>query len=160
MIKTYIFDIDNTLCNTWPTLKSNNSHSLKFFSEAWRVSIIPSFKSMIISVQNRMKRDKCEVFFLSARHWSLWIFTYFYMIKHVGFFSPHRLILVPKATAKIKIFDKFLNRIEGQVIVIDDLSYNTENGETLFYSEVINYLKSKAGRIRYIGKNKIDLLIG
>ena len=64
MIKTYIFDIDNTLCNTWPTLKSNNSHSLKFFSEAWRVSIIPSFKSMIISVQNRMKRDKCEVFFV------------------------------------------------------------------------------------------------
>ena len=26
MIKTYIFDIDNTLCNTWPTLKSNNSY--------------------------------------------------------------------------------------------------------------------------------------
>jgi hypothetical protein len=81
------------------------------------------------------------------------------MIRHVGFFSPHRLILVPKATSKIKIFGKFLNSLEGLIIVIDDLSYNTENGETLFYTEVINYLKSKAGRIRYIGKNKIDLLI-
>jgi|TARA_B100001939_G_scaffold347176_1_gene367969 hypothetical protein len=160
MIKTYIFDIDNTLCNTWPTLKSNKSYSLRFFSEAWRVSFVPSFKSMIIGVENRMKRGNSEVFFLSARHWSLWIFTYFYLIRHVGFFSPHRLILVPKATAKIKIFDNFLNSLDGLLIVIDDLSYNTENGETLFYLEVINYLKSKAGRIRYIGKNKIDLLIG
>jgi hypothetical protein len=115
---------------------------------------------MIIGVENRMKRGNSEVFFLSARHWSLWIFTYFYLIRHVGFFSPHRLILVSKATAKIKIFDNFLNSLDGLLIVIDDLSYNTENGETLFYLEVINYLKSKAGRIRYIGKNKIDLLIG
>tara|TARA_X000000950_G_scaffold33047_1_gene35506 strand:+ start:254 stop:601 length:348 start_codon:yes stop_codon:yes gene_type:complete len=114
---------------------------------------------MIISVGKRMKQDNSEVFFLSARHRSLWIFTYFYLIRHVGFFSPHRLILVPEAASKIKIFDKFLNNVEGLIIVVDDLSFNTENGETLFYSEVINYLKSKAGRIRYIGKNKIDLLI-
>jgi hypothetical protein len=45
---------------------------------------------------------------------------------------------------------------EGSLVVIDDLSFNTENGKTLYYLDVIQYLNTKTDRIRYIGKEKID----
>ena len=47
---------------------------------------------------------------------------------------------------------------EGSLVVIDDLSFNTENGKTLYYLDVIQYLNTKTDRIRYIGKEKIDLI--
>ncbi len=159
MTKTYIFDIDNTLCHTWPTLSKQKGYFLfRFFEEAWRVSFIPCLNNMMRHAQVRKIRHDSEVYFLSARHWSLWPFTYIYLVRHIGLFSPHRLTLVPSASEKVKNFEAFLNSREGLITVIDDLSYNTEAGHTLYYSDIIQYLRSQPRRIRYIAKDKIDLI--
>lgn len=157
MLKTYIFDIDNTLCDTWPTLPTvNGSWLYRFFTEAWRISFIPCFDNMMTYARVRNRRISSEVYFLSARHWSLWPMTYIYLIRHVGYFSPSRLALVPSASRKIQKFERFMRLKEGSLVVIDDLSFNTENGKTLYYLDVIQYLNTKTDRIRYIGKEKID----
>ena len=157
MRKTYIFDIDNTLCDSWPTLcKMKDSWLIRFFTEAWRVSFIPCFDNMTAHARARLRRSYSEVYFLSARHWSLWPMTYIYLIRHLGYFSPDKLILVPSASRKIQKFERFLRIKRGALVVIDDLSYNSENGETLFYLDVIDYLATKTDRIRFIGKEKID----
>lgn len=157
MLKTYIFDIDNTLCDTWPTLSTvNGSWLYRFFTEAWRISFIPCFDNMMTCARVRNRRISSEVYFLSARHWSLWPMTYIYLIRHVGYFSPSRLALVPSASRKIQKFERFMRLKAGPLVVIDDLSFNTENGKTLYYLEVIQFLKTNADRIRYIGKETID----
>ena len=57
MQKTYIFDIDNTLCDTWPTLRTNKRNLiLRFIYETWRVVNIPVFGNMVNCVRLRKKR--------------------------------------------------------------------------------------------------------
>jgi len=159
MGKTYVFDIDNTICDTWPTLdRIYVPRAFKFFCECWRVSFIPPFPKMINCVRARISRSHCEVYFLSARHWSLWLPTYFYLIRCIGFFKPWRLILVPHAIAKIAQIEMVIKISENHVTVIDDLSYNSEKGETLYYFEVIYFLESLKRRITYVGKQKIDVI--
>lgn len=159
MFKTYIFDIDNTLCNTWPTLVSKRRNlCFHFFLECWRISHIPPFVAMMRCVKSRLNKNNCEVFFLSARHWSLWLPTYIYLLRKVGFFSPVRLTLVPNANCKIRYFDKCLHSIDRQLIIVDDLAYNTEHGRTLYYKEVIEYLRVRYKFLRYVDKARIDLI--
>lgn len=157
MIKTYIFDIDNTLCDTWPSLNLRRKNLFfRFINECLRISFLPSYKAMFDCVRRRQARENCNVFFLSARHKSLWIPTYIYLMRKIGLFNPNHLILVPNAHKKIKKIDNFIMMNKNKLIVVDDLSYNTEFGKTLYYKEVINYLFSKSDRIYYVDKNKID----
>lgn len=159
MSKTYIFDIDNTLCDTWSTLKESRRNILfRFLSETRRVSFIPAFDNMMGCVRSRKSRKGSQVYFLSARHWSLWFATYIYLVRHVGFFSPFRLTLVPSAANKIDKLNQFLTLKDGLIIVVDDLTYNTEFGQTRYYSKVINYLMKHRHRIRYVNKNNIDII--
>ena len=72
------------------------------------------------------------------------------------FFRPTRLILVSDPEQKIQIIERKLVAGNGLLVVIDDLSYNTENGNTQFYDDVIRYLHSRKHRLRHIGKEKID----
>jgi hypothetical protein len=157
--KIYIFDIDNTLCDTWPTLKrTKKGRVLHFITECWRISRISPFQGMMLCVKSRLRKKNCEVFFLSARHWSLWWPTYLYLARNVGPFNPRRLTLVPDANSKIRCFDNFLQSTDGPITVVDDLSYNTEHGQTLYYKEVIHYLRVSKRPIRYVDKSKIDLI--
>ena len=159
MIKTYIFDIDITLCDTWPTLGGKKRNLLfHFFYECWRVSHISPFPGMMRCVKSRLHKRNCEVFFLSARHWSLWLPTYIYLLRKVGLFSPLRLTLVPNAHSKMRCFDKCLESINGPLIVVDDLSYNSEHGSTLYYIQVIEYLRGREKSVRYIDKSRIDII--
>ena len=115
---------------------------------------------MVKCVKSRLSRKNVNVFFLSARHWSLWPITYFYLFTKIGCIFPWRLILVPKAQTKIHILEKFMFKNNRKITMIDDLSYNTENGKTLFYNNVINYIQKNNKKIRYINKNKIDTING
>jgi len=159
MFKTYIFDIDNTICDTWPTLNVKKENLLvRFLTECWRVSVLPSFQNMIKCLKVRKYRENCDVYFLSARHWSLWLPTYIYLIRTTGLIQPNHLILVPNAIKKVEEIEKFLILNKNNLVIVDDLSYNTEFGETLYYTDVINYIYSKKCRIKYIGKKKIDAI--
>lgn len=157
--RIYIFDIDNTLCDTWPSLKSKKNYFIfRFVKENIRVFNLPHLEGMVNCVKRRLSRKNVNVFFLSARHWSLWPVTYLYLLIKIGCIFPWRLILVPKAKLKIDILKKFMLENGNHITMIDDLSYNTENGKTLFYNDVIKYILKNSKKIRYINKNHIDTI--
>ena len=111
---------------------------------------------MMMVVNKIMNRIYTDVFFLRALHWSLWPFTYLSLVRHIGLLNPLNLILVPTAYDKLKKIETFLS-VKNKLIIIDDLSYNTENGKTLFYKDIIENFNNN-NKIKYIDKNKIDLI--
>lgn len=157
-MRIYIFDIDNTLSDSYPSLvnKKNFFFLFRFFSESLRVIRLPFFEKMTLIVKNRIKRKNVNIFFLSARHYSLWIPTYLSLIIRLGFFHPKRLILVKETNLKINILKSIISKNEKEKIrLIDDLSYNHENGEVKFYEKVISFCK-KNKHIIYFDKEIID----
>ena len=63
------------------------------------------------------------------------------------------LFLVPRAEDKLPYLNKALE-YATRITYYDDLSYNHENGEVKFYSNVITELKKL--RITYIGYQEIN----
>ena len=157
-MNVYVFDIDNTISNSFPSLidRKKTIPIFRLITETYRVLRLPFFKNMVFIVKNRIKRKNSIVFFLSARHPLLWLPTYLSLIYRIGFINPRNLILVRNTLKKIKVFellnDMFKNR---KIRVIDDLSYNHENGEIKYYEKVISFcVKNKS--IIYFDKKVID----
>ena len=155
----YVFDIDNTLCNTYPSLQVRREEKikfLKFFFESRRILGLEFFPKMLKIVMRRLKRENSQVLFLTARNSFLWIPTYISLTRKTGLLMPHNLILVPNAKAKIGVLKRIITKYnEAKVYVIDDLSYNHEFGNVKYYSNVIHFCESNS-RIIYVGKDKID----
>jgi hypothetical protein len=127
----YIVDIDNTIADTWPTLISSNNDFLRYEN-------LPVFHKMIHFLKFKMQDKKIFFLFLSARNP-----IYFYVTKKwlkKNGFSSSNLILVPKAKDKLKIIKAIPNR--KKIFIYDDLSFNHENGEVKFYSEIISEIKN------------------
>jgi hypothetical protein len=127
-----IVDIDNTIANTWPTLISNtNNDYLRYMN-------LPVFHKMINLIKFKMEDKKIFFLFLSARNP-----IYFYVTKKwlkKNGFNSNNLILVPNAKDKLKIINAIPSYKE--IFIYDDLSFNHENGEIKFYSEIISELKN------------------
>ena len=157
-MRIYVFDIDNTLSNSYPSLinKKKLFFIFRFFSESLRVLKIPFFENMTLIAKNRIRRRNVNFFFLSARHCSLWIPTYLSLVVRLGFFHPKRLILVRETNQKINILKKMISKFERKKIrLIDDLSYNHENGEVKLYEKVVSFCRSNQ-HIIYFDKEVID----
>ena len=76
--KIYVFDLDNTLYDTWPTLlkRPPRNHKIMFaLKEVQRLLCLKAFKSIRLKFMLRVRRRNCEVMFLSARHKSTFIPT-------------------------------------------------------------------------------------
>ena len=155
----YVFDLDNTILDTYPSLSVIRKQRFQLFrliTETIRVSKLEFFPNMLKVVKKRMAKKNTEIIFLSARNISLWLPTYFSLIPEIGFIKPSQLILVPEAAEKIKILNAILSKDSThKLTVIDDLSYNHEFGSIKYYTDVINFCLNNP-RIRYIGKNTID----
>lgn len=138
-----IFDIDNTIADSWP------SFLVGYDSERIRLSSIRPFSSMIELVHEYSMSGKA-VLFLTARdfhYYSLtkrWLKTYFS--------CEFALILVSHPREKIKIIGRMKSNI---VHYFDDLSYAHESGQVKFYNEEIDAL-SKMPCVTYVGYD--DLL--
>ena len=157
-MKIYVFDIDNTLSDSYPSLTNRKKQSIlkNFFSESIRVLRIPFFENMTLIVKNRIKRKNVNIFFLSARHRSLWVPTYFSLLLKIGLFHPKKLILVKNADLKIKILERIISKFKNKKICfIDDLSYGQESGEVQFYEKVVSFCR-KNKSIIYFDKKIID----
>ena len=110
---------------------------------------------MTLIAKNRIKRKNVNIFFVSK--------TLFFMDSNLsffdyrlGFFHPKRLILVKETNLKINILKSIISKNEKEKIrLIDDLSYNHENGEVKFYEKVISFCK-KNKHIIYFDKEIID----
>jgi hypothetical protein len=119
--KVYVFDIDNTLT------RSTLGKPLNFHTPDPRFSTI-NFAKELIQKGNL-------VLFLSARSFRLYEITKLWLNKYGLKISKNQpLYLVNSPKEKIKFLKKLIEWNED-VVFIDDLSYNYENGEVKYYLE-------------------------
>ena len=136
--KIIIFDIDNTIADTWPT------HNGKFKSEYVRLVSIPVFDK-IIKIANKHILNGERVVFLTARDYKYYFVTLKWL-SEIGFPSAN-LVMVSKPSEKINLLKSIQTK---NVILYDDMSYNHERGLVKFYTKEINeVLKMK--NVEYFG---------
>ena len=138
MVKYVIYDLDNTLYDTWPTLLKRNRDSRALFvlSEVTRLIRLKSFTNVKNHIKQSMHAPDYFVVFLSARNKLAYIPTLLRLIFDFGNPLNFKLILVPTALQKIAIIKNLMRKNEVS-LVVDDLSYNHENGDVKIYDEVV-----------------------
>lgn len=136
-----IFDIDNTIANTWPSFNKVYKNTNE------RLLSLEVFSPMIEKVHHYYKTGH-QVLFLTARSYRSFYITKKWLKKH-GIYKSN-LIIVNNPMEKIELI-KSLNK---SIIYYDDMSYNHENGEVKFYDECIREI-DKMKNIKYYGYKEI-----
>lgn len=143
----YLVDIDNTLADTWPSLKN-----YVYRNENHRYGSLSIFIGMRNFILDKMRSEK-KVVFISAR----WYLDYFSTLKWLSGngLEANNVILVNRAEDKLGYIKELLNRGIA-VVYIDDLSYGHEYGEVRLYEKMI--LKLNELPIEYLGVKEIELI--
>lgn len=143
----YLVDIDNTLADTWPSLKN-----YVYRNEKHRYASLSIFIGMRNFVLDKMRAEK-KVVFISARSY----FDYCSTIKWLSGngLESNIVILVNKAEGKLDYVKILLNR-GISVVYVDDMSYGHEHGEVKYYEKMI--LKLNELPIEYLGIKEIELI--
>lgn len=119
--KVFVIDIDNTL--TISNIGSPINH------------IDPLPRLNMINYVNELINDNQKVIYLSARDFRLYDTTKKWLEKHKIFNTKeNQIFLVESSISKI-VYLKVLCNKNQNVIFIDDLSYNYENGIVKIYEE-------------------------
>ena len=141
-----IFDLDNTLTDTFPYLLDRNIKQV-YSKVPIHSGTTNIFKKCLVS--------KKHVIILSARSYKYHAITKNWIEVNLSQIKKIPLFLVPRAEDKLQYLSKALE-YTNRITYYDDLSYNHENGEVMFYSNVINELKKLP--INYIGYNEINFI--
>lgn len=141
-----IFDLDNTLTDTFPYLQNRNLKQV--------YSKVPIHSGMT-NILKKCLMSKKNVIILSARSYKYHAITKNWINVNLTQIKEIPLFLVPHAEDKLPYLSKALE-YTNRITYYDDLSYNHENGEVKFYSLVITELKKLP--INYIGYNEINLI--
>ncbi|MBE9601660.1 hypothetical protein [Pedobacter sp. MC2016-24] len=143
----YLVDIDNTLADTWPSLQN-----YVYRSEHQRYLSLSVFIGMRKYVMSKLRNHE-HVVFLSARSYFKYYTTKKWLLS-CGILADE-LILVSNAFEKISYVNDL---VDGgfNVVYLDDLSYNHEHGNVLFYSDLIYSLNKLP--ITYMGVEQINLI--
>jgi hypothetical protein len=162
----WVVDIDNTIADSWRA--QTPPYLAQFSSESDRIMSIQPFESMQRLFQNIPPRTR--VIFLSARYYIRYFVTKTWLKKH-GFWQPNSaLVLVERMRDKAPLLADVLIKFDKKytpqysddsnnpitnfsITFFDDLSYNHEKGEVLFYEEVIEAVKKMP--IKYIGYEEL-----
>lgn len=142
----YLFDIDNTIGDTYPTLTNNYS------SEKERLLAIPVFARMKNLLMLLLKSRGRKVIFITSRSYLSWQTTHKWLVKNGLNVNLSDIIIVSSPAQKIRFIPKILPH-NGRVTFIDDLSWNHEKGDVKFYSSEIELISGLP--LRYIGYNTI-----
>jgi hypothetical protein len=146
--KNLVFiDIDNTIADTWPTLKST-----KFKNEFERHLNIPVHFGMKKFIESNFKNDNYKIIYLSARNYRFIGVTNKWLSTNEFNINDFSVVLVNKPSLKLYFLKKAINN-NFNVIYIDDLSYNHENYKVKFYTPIISIIEKM--KITYIGYDKI-----
>jgi len=144
----YIFDIDNTLADTWPSFLENYTSEKDRYS---KLSIFINMRKVILKASYHKNNRK--VIFLTARNYLQYFTTYSWLKNNQIPLSFFDLILTHGAEEKVKLLRKFGEK-GYKIIFVDDMTYNHENGEMKHYEKPINDItKSK---IHYFGVDQIN----
>ena len=141
-----VFDIDNTLANTWPMLIKEEKldyRKLEYFSD------------VLEEVRNHESNQKCLLLFASVRPLSAFTATYDWLRFLNIRLSEHQIFLVGSPELKLYLL-RLLKKKIGSVILYDDMSYGHEKGEVRFFLNVIKGLKIYD--IQHVGFDELKLL--
>jgi hypothetical protein len=129
-------DIDNTIALTWQSLNEK-----KFKTERERILNIKVNNKVKIKIDEICMNYKVYPIYISVRP----LYTYFTTRKwlKINFFklSSSNLILVSSPDEKYKIINKLM-KYNKKIFYFDDLSYNHENGKTLFHQDTIDKIRT------------------
>jgi hypothetical protein len=170
----WVVDIDNTIADSWK--KMTPQYDGQFRSVSDKMMRFEPFESMQKHFQTVSPRTR--IVFLTARQYIRYFVTKRWLKKH-GFEQANSvLVLVEKMKDKAPLLEgvvknyfakktppQYLGDFDHQmgitpsesthypVIYFDDLSYNHENGEVLYYEDVIAAVQKIP--IRYVGYDEL-----
>lgn len=132
-----VFDIDNTLANTWPTLLSfAGRHSERLL----RLEVFSDVKSLLLSYRCRGYR----VVIVTARNYGSYFTTKKWLVDNgMGGFA---LYVVRTPLDKVAL----IRCVRTRVVFYDDMSYGHESGTVKFYDDEIKLLTGM-GNVMYYG---------
>jgi hypothetical protein len=141
----YIFDLDNTLGDTFPTLINRNPNEIE------RLKLIKPFAKVCSLANDIAHSPSRSVFVLTARQFNTRGITVEW-VKNVGISIPeNQIFLVLSPMQKIwllRVTTLFCKRIT----FIDDMSFNHEKGEVKYYQDAIRNIPKS---VHYIGYSTI-----
>lgn len=137
----YIFDLDNTLINTYPLLNLMNLKDA-FKNADLHIGMLNLFL--------HLQKNNENVIILTSRNIKYFLITKSYIEKKISKKSPFFIVSDP--SQKIKFIKYVLNKF-NKITYFDDLSYNHENGEVKFYIEIISEINNLP--IIYFGYDEI-----
>lgn len=131
--KSIIFiDIDNSIANTWPFL----------YNSSFNVKNIPPLNGSIRFIKNNFDPDLFEIVFLSHREVKVYRKTFYWLKNYFdNSVTLNKLFLVPFPLWKLYYF-KLALFFKFKVFVFDDFSRNHENGQILYYRDIIQEINS------------------
>lgn len=151
--RVFIFDIDNTIADTWYSYNENH-----FKSNKHRLESLPIFIKMRRLISILYKNPNTLVLYLTARSLNNYQTTYHWLKSQEIPLKYSDLFIVNSPKFKIKILSTLIQQ-KLNVYYIDDLSYNQENGDIKFYDSDIYAIKeivSLNKHIKYFGYDDIE----
>lgn len=145
--EVYFFDIDNTLADTYHSYKYNYSTYEKRLSS---LAIFIGMRSKII----HLLESKKNCFFLSARKFSSKKNTLNWLLSNKIEINVKKVFCLNNPVVKINLISLIVNSFNFKVILIDDLSYNHENGKIKYYRNHISNLKKM--NVEHINASQIN----
>ncbi len=143
----YIFDIDNTVADTWISFLQNYSSTKDRLSS---LAIFYNMRKYIL----RLKNEGHCVIYLTARQYFYCNLTFNWLRDMDLIQDKNDLFLVSKPMEKIKL----LKLVEKSIVFYDDMTYNHEKGEVKYYNVEIEMLKNMH-HIKYYDIKSINKII-
>lgn len=144
-----IFDIDNTITCTWPSLL------VEYTNERQRILSLAVNINCFAYLKEMLCRENCNVFFLSHRSFKIKPYTIDWFSSILGIDVKENVFFTSSPEMKLNYLDFASSKI-NVVEFIDDLSFNHEKGSRLVYDDVISKIKGMK-KVDYRG---IDFLEG
>lgn len=150
----YIFDIDNTICDTWKSLPRKKTKNFRYIrNEIKRISLLKIFTKMKEFILMVSSNNRNTIIFLSMRQIYLWNGTFKYLDKNKIINSLFQIFLVSSIDDKYLIISFCRKLTKSNIFYFDDLSYNHEYGEVKFYNNTIERIKKMD--LKYFGYNEL-----
>ncbi len=131
----YVFDIDNTLAD------ARNAVVDFSVEEGQRMLNYRPLKGMINWIKTNINTNEGFSLFLSARNPVYINETHEWLLKQGLLSSQSAIILVISPSEKLNYLRFFLKRTK-KILYVDDLSFNDEKGNLLFYNDLISKIKN------------------
>ena len=157
--KTVVFDIDNTLADTWRSLVNVDPGEPRHYStESSRLHDLP-VRAGSRSLFVKLRQAENTIVVLSARPVEMYRVSADWLRRNVDneIGARPELPLVLVRTPYSKVFYWLpLKFFRGPLVVVDDLSYGHEEGRVLYYNSLLSLLAY--AEVCHVGFSELEQL--